>query len=452
MQLIFLLYLLVAFIFTGCNRYPPFSNREVSEIVEDRIGKFSCQFEPIQGAVSFLLSKEITASSAVQIALLNNPKVQSIFDELGIAYADLIEAGLFRNPIFDGYVRFPDHLFHAINYQFSIAQSFLDIFLVPLKKKVAEAEFEKIKSEVASSILNLSFEVEEAFYSYSVMQSKVNLLEYAMDAADVASHLSTLQQRQGNINELERQARLQENIQAKIAYTQSKIELIRLREDLNRLMGLPCSIAWTAASTSEEMQEPIPEVYLESIAILKRFDLEATRWEILRLSRLLNTKKWWTFLDGTLGVSAEQEAENFREIGPSFSIPLPFFNYGQADRIRIKALYSQSFHRLQELEIATRADVRSANRELHLYRELLEDYKGKLIPLQQKILNTSLQYYNFMSLGIYQLIGAKRQEIEMEINFQSLLLSYWMAKIKLNKALGGNLEWAMREIGRCQNG
>ena len=47
-----------------------------------------------------LLAQPLTADSAVEIALLNNPGLQAKLAELGIAEADLVQAGRLRNPVF----------------------------------------------------------------------------------------------------------------------------------------------------------------------------------------------------------------------------------------------------------------------------------------------------------------------------------------------------------------
>ena len=49
----------------------------------------------------------MTADDAVQIAMLNNRDLQALYSELGLAQADLVQAGLFRNPILDAAVFFP---------------------------------------------------------------------------------------------------------------------------------------------------------------------------------------------------------------------------------------------------------------------------------------------------------------------------------------------------------
>jgi outer membrane protein, heavy metal efflux system len=53
-----------------------------------------------------LLQSALTVDGAVQMALLNNRELQAMYADLGVAQADLVQAGLLRNPIFDGAVRF----------------------------------------------------------------------------------------------------------------------------------------------------------------------------------------------------------------------------------------------------------------------------------------------------------------------------------------------------------
>src|ERR1035437_7898092 len=53
-------------------------------------------------AVQSLLHRPLTADDAVQIALLNNRRLQATYEELGVAQANLVQAGLLKNPRFSG--------------------------------------------------------------------------------------------------------------------------------------------------------------------------------------------------------------------------------------------------------------------------------------------------------------------------------------------------------------
>ena len=54
----------------------------------------------LRDQVHDLLARPLTADVAVQIALLNNPTLQATYSELGIAEADLVQAGRLHNPGF----------------------------------------------------------------------------------------------------------------------------------------------------------------------------------------------------------------------------------------------------------------------------------------------------------------------------------------------------------------
>src|SRR5262245_40123066 len=51
----------------------------------------------VERLVRELWAHELTAESATQIALLNNPRLQARYESLGVAQADLVQAGLLRN-------------------------------------------------------------------------------------------------------------------------------------------------------------------------------------------------------------------------------------------------------------------------------------------------------------------------------------------------------------------
>ena len=53
-----------------------------------------------EATVTDLLAQPLTPDSAVQIAFLNNKGLQASLAELGVAEADLVQAGRMRNPVF----------------------------------------------------------------------------------------------------------------------------------------------------------------------------------------------------------------------------------------------------------------------------------------------------------------------------------------------------------------
>lgn len=438
---------LLPIIMSACSKLPPADDSYIANIVSDRLEKevcwnpCGCEEGPICSYVQDLLSLELTVDTATQIALLNNPEIQAEFEEIGIAHADLVDAGLFKNPLFDVLFRIPDQSSLSLNTEFAITQAFLDIFLVPLRRKVAEAEFEKVKFKVANNILNIAFDVQETFYRLAAEQKRSDLLNTFVEASEAINQLAAAQKQQDNINEMELQSRMQEFLQAKIELSQSQTEIIKLREQLNRLLGLNYQETCPATHLEfpplpvEEMSTPC----LEEKAFSLRLDLEAAQLEVEKIIRMGALKQWWAYTDLAGGFAGEKDTDGTWTRGPALLGAIPIFNYGQADRARLYAMYRQSLDRLKALEIRIASEVRSASQTLQTHRNLVLAYENELIPLQEQILSTSQKYYNSMALSVYKLLNAKKQEIQTHINYTTALKNYWIARVELDRALGGSL-------------
>ena len=103
---------LASVVVTGCTT-PNASLDRVEATIAERTGKRlqwnrgGAEDAQIEQGVRALLQRELTADRAVQVALLNNRELQARFEEIGIAQADVIEAGLLSNPNFAASFRFP---------------------------------------------------------------------------------------------------------------------------------------------------------------------------------------------------------------------------------------------------------------------------------------------------------------------------------------------------------
>src|SRR3989304_5884830 len=101
-------------VLTGCASVPKVAGfLAVQNIIEQRIGRRvhwnqgTSEDAAVVDAVWSMLQQELTLDEAVQIALLNNRSLQATYEELGIAQADLVQAGLLRNPPFGASFRVP---------------------------------------------------------------------------------------------------------------------------------------------------------------------------------------------------------------------------------------------------------------------------------------------------------------------------------------------------------
>lgn len=437
----------------GCTRIPQANDNGVSSAVNSRIAKEThwnpgCyEDERISNAIQILLQQELTANAAVQIALLNNPRIQEIFEELGIAQADLVEAGLFSNPAFDIIFRYPEKKDLVTNIEYTITSSFIDLFLIPLRIRVAKAELEQTTLRVTNEILNLAFEVEQTFYELQAAQQDIKYIQSIAELTSIHSQLASRQRIVGNVNKLDFQQIQSRYLEAKLEIARIQNDIIRLREKLNRLLGFCGDIKWTVADNLPEIDyQGLPLECLESVAFRERLDLQAARFDVLRLSRMLGIKQWWVYTQGRIGIGGERDPDGTNVLGPAFSGEIPIFNYGQADRMRIRAELRQAQDHLAALEIQVLSEVREAHKLLMNNLGIINDYRAYIIPLQSEILASSEELYNVMGMGVDRLLENKRQQFQAYSNYIMSLRNYWMARVQLDRALGGKLYLVLSQL------
>src|SRR6266498_2340555 len=202
----------------GCAHVDPNpAFQELANTVHLRTGKRvqwnrgSAEDAEAQAAVASLLSRPLSAGSAVQIALLNNHNLQATYEELGIAQADLVEAGLLRNPIFTFERRFPGQALEA-----DLLKEFIDILLLPLRKRIAAAQFEVAKLRVGHEILSATAEVRGAFYQHQGDQQLVDLRKTVADATERAAETALKMHDAGNLRDLDLASEQATHAQTKI--------------------------------------------------------------------------------------------------------------------------------------------------------------------------------------------------------------------------------------------
>ena len=193
----------------GCATVPKDAGfKEVQDTVAQRTGYLtqwrgnSADDAAVDQAVRSMLAGGLTVDQAVQIALLNNPHLQATFEDLGIAQAELVQAGLLKNPVFAASWRFPDRPPSNTNAEYSVTQDFLDLLVLPLRKKMADQQFQSTRLSVAHDVLQLTAQVKTAYYTLQARQQLLGRLRLIAELDQTAAKLAQRQYEAGTLNEL----------------------------------------------------------------------------------------------------------------------------------------------------------------------------------------------------------------------------------------------------------
>ncbi len=419
---------------------------EVSTLVEER-GKARIVWnsgtdldKEAAEMVRTLLRGKLAAGNAVQVALLNNRGLQAIYSELGVAQADLVQAGLLKNPIFDAAVKFPTSGSQA-NLELTAVMSFLDILYMPLRKRVAGARFEEAKLRVTGLVLDFAGQVRSAFYLHQANEQMVELRRTIVEALDVSLQAARRLHEAGNITDLDlaRERALAE--ESRLALRAAEIGARQSRERLNTLMGLwGKDTEWQADGRLPEIPEPPKQLEgIEGLALNRSIDLANARQRIVVAGEQLGLNQTTALVPELHAGALGERDEGSWEVGPVFEFPIPLFDQGQARIGRALAELRRAQQEYYEMAVRIRATARAVEERMQGTQDRALYYRDIIIPLQERIVNEVQLQYNAMQLGVFQLLRARERQITTSVNYVEALRDYWLARGDLEQLLNGRL-------------
>jgi cobalt-zinc-cadmium efflux system outer membrane protein len=420
---------------------------DVEATVAERIGQRvhwnqgTASDQAVAEIVRSMLAKDLTADEAVQIALLNNRNLQATYEDLAIAQADLVAAGLLRNPVFDAEVRFVEGG-GGTGFELAVVQDFIDVLYIPLRKRLADAAFEATKLRVAGAVLDLAGETRTAFYAFQASQQMLEMRRQVVRATEASYDLAKRLRAAGNTTELDLFNERALHEQSRLDLRGAEAQLLRDRESLTTLMGVwGASADWTAPGRLPVPTEPEePAEAMERRAVERSLDLASARLEITQTARAVGIAAPFGLLpDAELGATAEREPDGEWAVGPAVSVPIPLFNQGQPAVASAQA----ELRRAQQLYAATAVQVRSRARavasDVAAAREQVDYYASVVLPLRGRIVEQTQLQYNAMQLGAFQLLTAKQQQIDAGAAYVNALHDYWVARAELDLLLNGRI-------------
>ncbi len=413
----------------------------VSEQVDSRIGEKPAWHRAadrpadVGNQIERLLAEPLTVESAVRIALLNNPGLQSALAELGVAEADVVQAGRLRNPGFS-YARLRRG--DEIEIERTILFDVVGLFTLPVRQRIEARRFEQAKVRAAAEILAVAAKARAAYYRAIASQQTAQYLEQAKETAEAGAALAQRLAQVGNVSRLQ-QARQQ------VFYAEVTAQLARARqaavserERLTRVLGL-----W-GKDTAFKLPERLPELPatarqitdLEGQALKERLDVQAAQLESLGIARSLGLTRATRFVNVLdLGVIRNSSNEAPRQTGYEIDLEIPLFDWGGARIAKAEAVYMQSVWRLREVAINARSEVREAYHGYRTTFDVAKHYRDEVVPVRKRISEENLLRYNGMLISTFELLADAREQVAAVNGYIEALRDYWIAETELQTAL-----------------
>jgi outer membrane protein, heavy metal efflux system len=420
---------------------------DVSKEVEQRTGH---KLSPAAKTTSFSLPEGValddgvTEDEAIAIALWNNAALQAELTTLGLARAEVTQAGLLTNPQLTMIFPFSFRILEAVaNWPFEA------LWQRPKRVTAAKLELERVGEALVSRALDLARDVRLAYAEYAAARTRAAIAEEVVRERREIAVIVNARLRAGDISELETSASV---VEARTAEEQAarftrdaELAQERLRgllglgndgpalklsaplpplvPDANQIIAMRASIAPTgapavttslaneSASLNELVKQALdarPEVKVGELAI------EAAgaraKWERARILAVSAIAK--EYGRGTNGF----------EQGPGLQIELPIFNRNQGGISRAEAEIKRAAKQLIAARQRIVAEVREAYTQLAQAREAHQIWRTRVLPpLEQNIRLAEASYRAGDVAYLFVLETARRYSDERlrEAEFQA---------------------------------
>ena len=296
----------------GCAHVDPKPDyARVAQVVEQRTSAASV-YDPADEAlvadrVSGLLRPTLTIENAVRIALLNNPGFQAGFATLGASRADVVQSTLLTNPSLTFGFEFPDGGGRS-KIIASWAQQVADLWQIPVRKKIAEAELERTLLATARRGIDLVAETKTRCYRLLALQQSEKVLREARALAEQSLHVAQAQLEAGEVSQFDLSL-------VRAALVDVDLELLTLERDrraaeidLARSLGLTrMPPTWTLSDDLPGTQSTLADdAELIAAALDQRLDARAALLAVGAAENELIRQHLRIFPDLTLGADFER--------------------------------------------------------------------------------------------------------------------------------------------------
>jgi outer membrane protein TolC len=429
---------------TSCATFSPDGGmNDVRQLAENRVGAparaLSTAANPsaARAAVDALLAQPLTADGAVEIALLNNPGLQAKLAELGLAEADLVQAGRLRNPVFV-YSNKRNADITQIDRTFLVNVAAL-VFL-PLALDIEQRRFAQAKVAAAADIVGTAAATRQAYFRAVAAQEMLTYYAQVKLSAEASSELARRMAQVGNWSKLSQMREQAFYADATAQLARAQQSALAEREQLTRLLGLwGRDTQFTLPPRLPDLPTaPFEPVDAERTAMERRLDVQMAKLDTESVAKSLGLTKATRFVNVLeVGYTSESTTGERRMNGYEIALELPLFDWGTARVARAETQYRQALARTTEIAVNARSEVRETYAAYRTAYDLAKHYRDEIVPLRKRIADENVLRYNGMLIGVFELLADAREQVGSVNAAIEATRDYWLAETALQLALAG---------------
>jgi len=399
---------------SGCAaRWEDYRSR-VSAGIEDRIGR---GLRPAPGPAvpdGVSLADGLSEEEAVAVALWNNAEFHAGLAELGLARADLIEAGLLHNPVLS--LLFP---WGPKQLEFTATWPVETLWQRPRRVAVARLGAERVAENLVQHGLNLARDARIAHADLILAQDRARLGQQVAGVRRRMAELAEARLLAGDGSALEASAaraaaQLAEEPAARFAH-----DVVLARDRLRSLLGLNDDEPPFQITCAEVAPRPNAEIAgLVKQALAARPDLRAAELAIEAAGQRAGLERSKSLAIAGI-LDANQEGKAGFEAGPGIGLPLLFFQRNAGGKARAEAELDGASRRYLALRRRIVLEVEEAHARFRQAEEALRAVRGNILPAleegvrrAEKVYQAGEESYLVVLENTLRFQQARRRELE----------------------------------------
>ncbi len=435
----------LALVLSGCATFSRDGGLDaVSTMTSERSGqdvrlpKASDDSDASRAELERLLAPPLTADSAVRVALLNNRGLRASLAGLGVAEADLVQAGRMSNPSFS-FGRMSGG--GETEIERSVMFDLVGLLTMPIRRDIETRRFRSAQLVAATDAVRLAADTRKAWFDAVAAAQSARYAEQVREAADASAELARRMARAGNLSALDQAREQLFSAETTAQLARARHRATAAREQLARLLGV-----W-GTQTAFQLPDRLPDLpaapreagNVEAQAMQQRLDVQLAKLDAEATARALGLTRTTGVINVLdAGYVNSSKSGRPRENGYEIELALPIFDWGGARVAKAEALYMQSVHRTAHTAITARSQVREAWSAYRTSYDVARHYRDEVLPLQKKISEETLLRYNGMLMSVFELLADARAQITGVNTAIEAQRDFWIAETELQAAINGS--------------
>ncbi|MFO0900531.1 MAG: TolC family protein [Pirellulales bacterium] len=411
---------------------------------------------PVYGTLSLPSAQDegppdgLTLDGALELMVRQNPDLQSKYQELPKAAADVLSAGLLGNPLLFGsvdnapYGSYSPQRPGEVGYSLTVIQPFdvnhkrrVRVLAAQRAQNVLEAQYQDAVRTAADAVYSAYVDVLAARDTVRYLETSLNGLNRMAEATSKQVEF----EQEANIV-LDRVLLQRDTTQ--IALEEALVSARQARQSLAALLGAPNDpeVLLDVRGSLQRTTTPVPPLdELIGLANASRPDLVAYRLGVNRAQADVQLQRKEGFPDVFVLYTPWALTDNSAiggqnatawSLGALASVPI--FNRNQGNVRRAEATVVQSRIELAAVDRRVEFEVRQAYQDYEVSQAAARRLEETMLPRAQNVLSLSQLSRERGQIGILELLAAEREYSEVVRRYRDSLIRARRAELRLNTA------------------